>query len=129
MRGLVKWLVWKLPEHGLDGTGKARMVSAGGDSARYPEGDKFRTHRIFGHRVTNFTACPGDALFGQLPKLRRKVIRRITDTGGGVGEGGRRSDATRELCPPHLAAGSQVFAGPWRMRSKRPAAIEAVTVT
>ena len=85
MNGLVKWLVWKLPEHGLDGTGKARMVSAGGESARYPQGERFKTHRIIGHRVTNFTACPGDALFGQLPKLRKKVIRRIADTGGGVG--------------------------------------------
>ncbi len=85
MRGLVKWLAWKLPKHGLDGTGKARMVSAGGETARYPEGEKFKTLRIIGHRVTNLTACPGDALAGQLSQLRKKVIRKIADTGGGVG--------------------------------------------
>jgi uncharacterized protein with LGFP repeats len=88
MNGLAKWLAWKLPEHGLDGTGRARMVSAGGETARYPQGDRFRTLRIFGHRVTNFTACPGDALFGQLSKLRKKVIRRIDGGGGGGGGGG-----------------------------------------
>ncbi len=85
MRGLVKWLVWKLPEHGLDGTGKARMVSAGGESARYRAGEKFRTLRIIGHRVTNHTACPGGALVDQLPQLRKKVLRKIADAGGGVG--------------------------------------------
>ena len=61
------------------------MVSAGGESARYPKGERFKTLRIIGHRVTNFTACPGDALDGQLSELRRKVIREIADTGGGVG--------------------------------------------
>ena len=41
-KGLVKWLTWKLPEHGLDGTGKARMVSAGGETARYPQGERIQ---------------------------------------------------------------------------------------
>ncbi len=84
-KGLVKWLTWKLPEHGLDGTGKARMVSAGGETARYPQGDKFRTLRIIGHRVTNLTACPGDALAAQLSGIRKQIIRKI---GGGGGSGG-----------------------------------------
>jgi N-acetylmuramoyl-L-alanine amidase len=85
-KALVRWLVWKLPEHGLDGRGKARMVSAGGDTSRYPAGEKFRTLRIIGHRVTNFTACPGDALARELPALRKKVIREIGEnSGGGVG--------------------------------------------
>jgi hypothetical protein len=79
----VKWLTWKLPEHGLDGTGKARMVSAGGETARYPQGKRFRTLRIIGHRVTNLTACPGDALAAQLPGIRKKVIRKIGGGGGG----------------------------------------------
>ena len=76
-KGLVKWLSWKLPEHGLDGTGKARMKSAGGESSRYPQGTRFRTLRIIGHRVTNFTECPGDALADQLSNIRRRIIDRI----------------------------------------------------
>jgi hypothetical protein len=85
LNGVAKWLAWKLPQHGIDGTGRARLVSAGGDSARYPAGTEFKAARIFGHRVTNFTGCPGDALVGQLPKLRTKVARRIAAGGGGVG--------------------------------------------
>jgi len=40
MSGLARWLAWKLPEHGLDTTGKARMTSAGGASSRYPAGTR-----------------------------------------------------------------------------------------
>ena len=87
-RGIVKWLAWKLPEHGLDGTGRARIKSAGGQTARYPAGERFKTLRIIGHRVTNFTSCPGDALFGQLPEIRKKVIRRIGGGDGGGADGG-----------------------------------------
>jgi len=87
MRGLVKWLAWKLPEHGSDATGKVRMTSAGGETTRYPAGERIRTLRIIGHRVTNYTECPGDALADQLSKVRRKVIRRIGGGGGGGGGG------------------------------------------
>jgi uncharacterized protein with LGFP repeats len=75
--GLANWLAWKLPQHGLDTTGKAQMISRGGETAIHPEGDRFRTQRIFGHRKTNHTECPGDALFGQLSELRDKVQRKI----------------------------------------------------
>jgi uncharacterized protein with LGFP repeats len=88
INGVAKWLSWKLPQHGLDGSGRAHLVSAGGDSARYPAGTKFKTARIFGHRVANFTGCPGDALFAQLPKIRKKVAHKITGGGGGGGGGG-----------------------------------------
>jgi hypothetical protein len=77
MRGLARWLAWKLPQHGSDATGKVRMTSAGGETARYPAGTRIRTLRIIAHRVTNFTECPGDALASKLSKLRRKVIRKI----------------------------------------------------
>lgn len=87
MRGLSKWLAWKLPQHGHDTTGRARLTSAGGGSARYPAGKRFRTRRIIGHRATNLTECPGDALAGQLGKVRKKTQRRI-DGGGGSGDGG-----------------------------------------
>ena len=77
MRGLARWLSWKLPEHGHDTTGTARMISAGGDANRFPAGTRVNTNRIIGHRRTGYTACPGDALAGQLGKLRERVQRRI----------------------------------------------------
>ena len=88
MRGVSRWLAWKLPEHGRDGKGRARLVSAGGETSRYSEGTRFKVREIFGHRATNTTSCPGDALYRQLPRLREKVQRRIGDGGGGDGGGG-----------------------------------------
>ena len=49
------------------------MVSAGGATSRYADGDRFRMQRIVGHRRTNLTECPGDALNGQLDTLRQRV--------------------------------------------------------
>ena len=88
LSGVAKWLAWKLPEHGLNAGGRARLVSAGGDAARYPAGTRFRVQRIFAHKKANFTECPGNALSGQLPKLRDKVARKIGGGSGGGGSGG-----------------------------------------
>jgi len=74
---LARWLSWKLPQHGLDTTGKATLNSKGGATALYPKGESFETRRIIGHRVTNQTECPGNALNAQIPGLRRKVQKRI----------------------------------------------------
>lgn len=86
MAALARWLAWKLPVHGHDAEGTTRLVSAGGGTARYPAGTGFRAVRIIGHRVTNSTECPGEALYAQLPKLRKKTQSRIE--GGGSGGGG-----------------------------------------
>jgi len=85
MGGLARWLAWKLPAHGHDTTGEAKMTSAGGSASRYPAGDRISTARIIGHRRTGLTECPGDALVGQLGNLRAKVQRRIDGGGGGGG--------------------------------------------
>lgn len=88
MRGVSRWLAWKLPQHGLSTEGTARMVSAGGSATKYPAGTKVRTKRIIGHRRTGLTACPGDALDRQLKQLTKKVQRRIGGGGGGSGGSG-----------------------------------------
>ena len=82
-RALVDYLAWKLSVHGLTATGKTTMTSAGGEFSRYPSGKHIRTNKIIGHRVVGLTACPGDALFEQIPHLRRLVQRKI-DAGGGI---------------------------------------------
>jgi len=94
MRGVARWLAWKLPQHGLSTEGTARMVSAGGDANKYPAGTKIKTKRIIGHRRTGLTACPGDALDRQLKQLTKKVQRRIGGGGsGGSGGGGDGGDS------------------------------------
>jgi hypothetical protein len=85
LNGIVRWLAWKLPEHGVPAKGKTTLTSAGGAAARYPEGERFRAPRIMGHRVPNTTSCPGDALYGKLGTIRKKVARRTGDGSGGDG--------------------------------------------
>ena len=89
LRGTADYLAWKLVQHGKTNEGKAKLISAGGTSNRYPAGTVIHTLRIIGHRRTGWTECPGDALNGQLGALRRRVQHRIDDAGGGgVGGGG-----------------------------------------
>jgi uncharacterized protein with LGFP repeats len=88
MRGLTRWLSWKLDQHGHTAKGRTRLESAGGDTARYPKGEKFRVKRITAHRKTNLTECPGNGLNRELDALRRRVQARIDNGGGGGGVGG-----------------------------------------
>jgi hypothetical protein len=70
LAGLVSW---KLSVHGVPPVGKVQVTSTGGSVNRYPAGAKVTFDRISGHRDGNATACPGDALYGQLPQLRQLV--------------------------------------------------------
>jgi hypothetical protein len=66
-------LRWKLPLHGAATAGRVSVTSAGGSSSRYPAGRTVSLDRISGHRDGNHTACPGAALYAQLPTLRSIV--------------------------------------------------------
>jgi hypothetical protein len=88
MRGLTRWLSWKLVQHGHTAKGKPRLRSAGGETSRYPKGERFRVKRITGHRRTNLTQCPGNGLNRELDTLRRRVQSRIDRAGGGVKDPG-----------------------------------------
>ena len=64
---------WKLPIEGAPTAGSTTMISAGGSSNRYPAGSEVTVQRVIGHRDTGSTACPGNALYAQLPQLRSLV--------------------------------------------------------
>jgi hypothetical protein len=64
---------WKLPLHGAATSGRVTLVSGGGSSNRYPAGARVSLDRVPGHRDANHTACPGNALYDQLPELRAMV--------------------------------------------------------
>ena len=76
-RGLVRYLAWKLDDAGVDPSGHTFLKSAGGASNRTPAGERIKVKPIFGHRDTNYTECPGDALHAQVGTVRRAVQRRI----------------------------------------------------
>lgn len=90
--GLSRYLAWKLVQHGRSAKGRAALTSAGGQTARYPKGKRFKVPRIFGHRQTNLTACPGDKLFRQVVRKVRDRVQRRIDKFGGVPATGSGAD-------------------------------------
>jgi hypothetical protein len=73
LRSMARLIRWKLPIHGVPTAGATTLVNTGGPTNRYPAGQSVRLQRVIGHRDTGATACPGDALYAQLPELRRLV--------------------------------------------------------
>jgi uncharacterized protein with LGFP repeats len=74
VRSLVRLSAWKLDRYDRQPSGYTRVRSEGSD--RYPEGTWVRLPVIDGHRDTNQTACPGDALYAKLPEIRRRAQAR-----------------------------------------------------
>jgi N-acetylmuramoyl-L-alanine amidase len=73
LSALARLLSWKLAVHGVPPTGTVQVPSAGGSTNRYPAGARPVFARITGHRDGNATACPGNGLYAQLPRLRTMV--------------------------------------------------------
>ncbi len=74
VRATSRLLAWKLSLHGAPVTGQTTLISQGGPSNRYAAGTPVVFERISGHRDADNTACPGDALFAQLPEIRRQAF-------------------------------------------------------
>ncbi len=66
-------LAWKLSLHGVPVTGAVTV----GSGATF--------ERISGHRDANATACPGDALYAQLPEIRAQAAALAPGFGGPAG--------------------------------------------
>ena len=77
---------YKLGAYGNLATGRTTLLSSGSD--RYPKGSLVNLMRISGHRDAGRTACPGDALYGQLASIR-------TIAGGGAGRAAAARDDRR----------------------------------
>ncbi|MFL5839860.1 MAG: N-acetylmuramoyl-L-alanine amidase, partial [Thermoleophilaceae bacterium] len=70
---MARLIRWKLPLHGAPTQGTVTLTSGGGSLNRYPSGTAVTMDRISGHRDGDNTACPGNALYAQLPDLRGRV--------------------------------------------------------
>jgi N-acetylmuramoyl-L-alanine amidase-like protein len=75
MAAITRLLGWKLSLHGVPCEGGLTVVSGGGSLNRYSSGTPVAMQRISGHRDGDKTACPGNALYAQLPELRRRAAR------------------------------------------------------
>jgi hypothetical protein len=74
---LQQLLAWKLALHGTPSGGRVtvRVNAAGASYSKYPANARVSLPRISGHRDADSTECPGDALYGQLPGIRGRVLR------------------------------------------------------
>jgi hypothetical protein len=72
---LQRLLAWKLALHGLPAMGRVtvRVNPAGAVYSRFPANAHVPLPRIAGHRDGDSTDCPGEALYGELPAIRRRV--------------------------------------------------------
>jgi N-acetylmuramoyl-L-alanine amidase len=70
---MANFIRWKLTVHGQPLSGPVTVVSSGGSASRYGAGARVTLQRVIGHRDTGRTACPGAALYAQLPELRSLV--------------------------------------------------------
>jgi hypothetical protein len=67
---LARLIGWKLSLHGVPVLGRVTLPSLGGADNRYRSGTNVTFQRVSGHRDGDATSCPGNALYGQLGRLR-----------------------------------------------------------
>ncbi|HEY5387070.1 MAG TPA: peptidoglycan recognition protein, partial [Thermoleophilia bacterium] len=75
LTALQRLLAWKLELTGLNPRGAATMTC--GATEKYTAGQVVSFPVISGHRDANYTECPGDALYAQLPAVRQAVADRL----------------------------------------------------
>jgi hypothetical protein len=69
---IARIVAWKFGMYGIDPTGKVTLTSGvpqGYSGNKVPEGTSITLPRVFGHRDTNSTACPGANLYPQLGRI------------------------------------------------------------
>jgi flagellar hook assembly protein FlgD len=70
-RSLEQLLAWRLDVAHVDPLSTLSVASGG--NPRFPAGVPVFLRAISGHRDTNFTDCPGDVLYAQLPQIAKDV--------------------------------------------------------
>ncbi len=73
LESIARIAAWKLGRYGVDSRGRTVLVSTS-DEARFAKGRRAVFHTISGHRDGYCTTCPGDALYGLLPDVRRRAF-------------------------------------------------------
>ncbi|MDF3143607.1 MULTISPECIES: FG-GAP-like repeat-containing protein [unclassified Streptomyces] len=72
MDAISRIVAWKFGMYGIDPTGKVTLTSGaeqGVDGNKVPMGQSLTLPRVFGHRDTNATACPGANLYSKLTRI------------------------------------------------------------
>jgi hypothetical protein len=75
INSLAELLAWKLSQLGIPAIGTVTVPSNGGPFTFFRKGTPVTLNHIAGHRDADSTACPGSALYAQLPALRERVAQ------------------------------------------------------
>lgn len=67
---------WQAATWGYDPKSSVTLTSQGGD-AKYRKGQKVTLPRIFAHRDTGYTECPGNGLYGQMAAIRSSAAKQL----------------------------------------------------
>lgn len=102
LRANARLIAWKLGIHGVPVTGDVEVRSAGGSASRYPAGRRVTFEHISGHRDGGLTACPGAALYAQLPELRALAA----DAPAGVPDATPTNTVSLDLAVREIAYGA-----------------------
>ncbi|WP_333776297.1 FG-GAP-like repeat-containing protein [Streptomyces sp. IBSBF 3136] len=97
---IARVVAWKFGMYGIDPTGKVTLASGspkGQDGNLIDKGQQITLPRVFGHRDTNATACPGDNLYKKLA-----LIATLAKTPG-VSHALPTSDVDRDGLPDLVA--------------------------
>ncbi|MGW1028111.1 FG-GAP-like repeat-containing protein [Streptomyces sp. NPDC002577] len=73
LQAIARVVAWKFGMYGIDPTGKVTLTSGspkGQDGNLIEKGTSIELPRVFGHRDTNSTACPGANLYSKLATIR-----------------------------------------------------------
>ncbi|GAA2644030.1 hypothetical protein GCM10010399_92470 [Dactylosporangium fulvum] len=74
-----KYTAWKLSlSQAIDPRGTVTLTG-GGSTSRYPVGTTVTVPRVFPHRQTNPTECPGDKAMEVLPQMRNRAAELLGD--------------------------------------------------
>ena len=65
---------WKLAAYGISPSATSTLVEGAADSPGFTAGRTYSFAAISGHRDGYATACPGDALYAQLPAIRALAV-------------------------------------------------------
>jgi hypothetical protein len=64
---------WEATVHGINPSGTVTVRAGSFAEARWPEGTHITLPTIIGHRDVDFTDCPGNGAYAELPALRADV--------------------------------------------------------
>ena len=74
VESIAQVLAWKLAISYVNPVGTSQLRSAGFAGSPFPEGQIVTFPNIIGHRDADYTACPGQYLYGELDAIRARVM-------------------------------------------------------